>query len=51
MNELTADETSNLFMTYMTNSMASNVTADLLKKEDEPWVKQMLDFVLKLANY
>ncbi|WP_407272513.1 DUF3231 family protein [Radiobacillus sp. PE A8.2] len=48
--DLTASEVQNLLTSYMTNTMASVITADLLKKAENPGVKKMLKFGLKIAN-
>lgn len=50
MEDLTATEIQNLLTSYMTNTMSSVVTADLLKKADDPGVKKMLKLGLNIAN-
>jgi hypothetical protein len=44
MNDLVAGEISNLLTSYMTNTMASVVTANFLKKAENPDVRRMLEF-------
>lgn len=48
--KLSASETTNLMTTYMTNTMASVVTADLLKKAEDPSLQKVLEFGLVIAN-
>ncbi|MFC4025537.1 DUF3231 family protein [Oceanobacillus longus] len=50
MSDLTPSEIQNLMTSYMTNTMASAVTADFLKKADSLDVKKMLDLGLNIAN-
>src|SRR3954468_2925888 len=48
--ELAVSEISNLLTSYLTNTMASVVTADLLKKAESPEMEKMLKFALEIAN-
>lgn len=50
MNDLTASEVSNLMAFYMTNTMASFITADMIKKAENLEVRRMLEFGLKIAD-
>ncbi|MFC4321988.1 DUF3231 family protein [Litchfieldia salsa] len=50
MDDLTATEVQNLMTSYMTNTMAFVVTADLMKKVEDAGVKKMLKFGLKIAT-
>lgn len=50
MNKLTASEVTNLMGSYLTNTMASVITADLLRKTENPELKSMLQFGLEIAN-
>ncbi|MFC7061077.1 DUF3231 family protein [Halobacillus seohaensis] len=50
MKDLTAAEIHNLMTSYMTNTMASVVTADVLKKAEDPGVREMLELGLQIAN-
>lgn len=50
MKDLTAEEISNLLISYLNNTMASFVTADFLKKAEDPNVRRMLEFALEIAN-
>lgn len=48
--KLSASETINLMTSYMTNTMASVVTADLLKKTEDPSLQKLLTLGLEIAN-
>lgn len=48
--KLSASETINLMTSYMTNTMASVITADLLKKTENPTLQKVIAFGLEIAN-
>lgn len=48
--ELNASEISNLLTSYLTNTMASVITADLLKKAESDGMREMLELGVKIAD-